>query len=245
MTVISAALLPVFLLLLYIWWKDTHREPVAWLLLAFLSGGALLYPAIWLEAEIEGLVFSPSFMPAGAIGVLTDALVATAIPEEGLKLLALLLILRWNPHYDEHIDGIVYAVFIGLGFAGAENIIYLQGDDHWVTTAAVRSLLAVPGHYAFAVIMGYYYSMYAFVERTAKHALSTFAVPVTTHAAYDSLAMSGQVHPYAGLVCFFLLIAFCLRMHWMARKRILILIGKDCDNGAARPPGSKEEHATG
>lgn len=36
------------------------------------------------------------------------------------------LLLRNNPYFDEHFDGIVYAVCIGMGFAAIENVLYLS-----------------------------------------------------------------------------------------------------------------------
>ena len=55
---------------------------------------------------------------AEAVG---DAFFLAAIPEEVAKLFMLWLLLRKNPFFDEHFDGIVYAVCVGLGFAGFEN----------------------------------------------------------------------------------------------------------------------------
>ena len=225
--ILGVALLPSLLLGLYIWVKDPQKEPITWLIGGFLSGGALCFPIAWLETEIETFIFGPSFVPANFIEMSANAFLVAAIPEEGFKLLALWLLLRWNPYFDEHIDGIVYAVCVGLGFAAVENVIYLFGDDNWITTAVVRSLLAVPGHYVFAVLMGFYYSLFCFVDRSKKNAIYILLVPVIVHWIYDSLAMTGQVNPYVGLVCFFVLIFFCVRIHWMAKNRILFLIKKD------------------
>ena len=53
------------------------------------------------------------------------AFFVAAAPEEGAKLLALWLLLRKNPHFDEDFDCIVYSVFVSLGFATLENIGYV------------------------------------------------------------------------------------------------------------------------
>lgn len=37
------------------------------------------------------------------------------------------------------------------------------------------------GHYAFAVLMGYYYSVYHFVNRSPKVAICVLLAPVLTH----------------------------------------------------------------
>ena len=191
-----AALLPAFLLFLYIWKKDPQKEPTRWLIKAFLWG--------------------------------TATFLGAAIPEEAVKLFALWMVLRKNPFFDEHFDGIVYAVCVGLGFAAVENVKYVfSSEEAWAFTAIARALLAVPGHYAFAVLMGYFYSLYHFVDRSPRTALCILLVPVLAHGIYDALAMSGMVNEYVGGIAFFVLIYFCVKMHKAANKKVLVLIEKD------------------
>jgi septal ring factor EnvC (AmiA/AmiB activator) len=84
----------------------------------------------------------------------------------------------------------------------------------------MRALLAVPGHYAFAIMMGYYYAIYHFVDHSPKAAVKVFLVPVLAHGVYDSLAMSGTVDPVAGGICFFALIYFCIKLQKAAQKKV-------------------------
>lgn len=224
--IILAALLPAFLLLLYVWKKDPQKEPTSELVKAILWGMGICVPVALLEMGIEAVLFSD----AGAttlLGTTTRAFLVAALPEESFKLLALWWVLRKNPYFDEHFDGIVYDVCIGLGFAAIENIAYLLGTENWVSVAITRSLLAVPGHYAFAVLMGYYYSVYHFVDHSRKTAICILLVPVVFHGIYDALALSGIVDPYIGGISFFILIYFCIKVHKKARKKILALIEKD------------------
>ena len=90
-----------------------------------------------------------------ANGLYTGYIVA-GFSEELWKLLLLMWVIWRSPHFDEYFDGIVYAVYLSLGFACVENIGYvLQGDDQ-MFTALMRGVLAVPAHFLFAVTMGYY-----------------------------------------------------------------------------------------
>jgi RsiW-degrading membrane proteinase PrsW (M82 family) len=91
----------------------------------------------------------------------------------------------------------------------------------------MRSLLAVPGHYAYAVLMGYYYSIYHFVDRSPRTAVCILAVPVIAHGIYDAIAMSGMVNEYVGGLSFFVLIYFCVKMHKFAKKKIVAQIERD------------------
>ena len=216
-----AALLPAFLLGLYIWRKDPQPEPFKWVFRALLAGVIICVPVAFLESFISGLLF-PTGGPSTLIGTTAEAFFVAALPEEAAKLFVLwLFILRKNPYFDEHFDGIVYAVFVGLGFAAVENVFYVIGaGEGWASVAVARALLAVPGHYAFAILMGYYYSKYHFFDRSPKTAAKIFLVPFMAHGVYDAIAMSGQVDPVAGGLSSIVLIWFCIKLQKYARRKI-------------------------
>jgi RsiW-degrading membrane proteinase PrsW (M82 family) len=225
--VLIAALFPAILLLFYIWKKDTQKEPTSWLVKAVLWGVAIIIPVAILESGIETIIFSEGGIPTSLFGTTTMAFVVAALPEETFKLFALWMVLRKNPYFDEHFDGIVYAVCVGLGFASMENIMYVFGEENWFSTAIVRALLAVPGHYAFAILMGYYYSVYHFVDHSPKVAACVLLVPVLAHGAYDAIAMSGIVSSVIGGLSFIVLVYFCVKMHKVAKAKVLAMIEKD------------------
>lgn len=230
LTAIAAAILPAIFLWLYIWKKDAQPEPVSWLGKAVLYGAAICIPVAILEMGIQTMLFGMDSEPSSLMTSTLQAFIVAALPEESFKLLALWLVLRKNPFFDEHFDGIVYAVCVGLGFAAVENIFYVAGDEEWLSTAVIRALLAVPGHYAFAVLMGYYYSVYHFVDRSPKVAARILLVPVLVHGIYDAIALSGSVNPYLGGLSFFVLIWFCIKMHKKARYKVLTLLNKNIEN---------------
>lgn len=227
LVILFVATLPSILLWLYIWKKDTQKEPTSWLVKAVLWGVAICIPVAIVESGIETLLFGLEGKPSSLWGTTTLAFIVAALPEETFKLFALWMVLRKNPHFDEHFDGIVYAVCVGLGFASMENIMYVLGEEDWLSTAIVRALLAVPGHYAFAILMGYYYSVYHFVDHSPKIAASVLLMPVLAHGTYDALAMSGIVSPVVGGLSFFVLIYFCVKMHKVAKAKVLALVEKD------------------
>lgn len=220
-----AALLPALLLFLYIWRKDPQPEPMGWLLKAVLYGVGICFPVAFLEVAINDVLGLGE--PTNIIGAASHAFLVAAMPEESFKLLALWLLLRKNPFFDEHFDGIVYAVCIGLGFAALENVFYVIETENWLSVAVVRALLAVPGHYAFAILMGYYYSVYHFVNPSLRNAVCILLVPVMAHGIYDTIAFSGTVSPYIGGVSFFVLVWFCIKMHKYAKAKIVAQIKRD------------------
>lgn len=222
---LALAILPAALLWLYIWKLDTRPEPAGQLLRAVFYGICICVPVALLEVVIEQMLFGGE--PTTVIGTTIQAFWVAAIPEESMKLLALWLVLRHNPYFDEHFDGIVYAVCVGLGFAAVENIFYVFSQEEWLSVAISRALLAVPGHYAFAILMGYYYSVYHFVDHSSRTATCILLVPVLAHGIYDAIALSTAIIPAVGGITFTLLIFFCVRVHKFARKKMLAQIDRD------------------
>ena len=109
--IIIAALLPAILLWIYIWRQDPNPEPTSWLVKAVLLGVVLCIPIGILEFCIQWVLFVFGGSPSTLVGTTAMAFFVAALPEELFKLLALWLVLRKNPYFDEHFDGIVYAVY--------------------------------------------------------------------------------------------------------------------------------------
>jgi len=115
-----------------------------------------------------------------------------AFAEEGAKYF-MLRRHTWNtPEFNCRYDGVVYAVFVSLGFALWENISYVM--SYGFTTAIVRALTAIPGHACFGVFMGVFYGVakkydYANTQGRMKvfSGLSV-VVPALLHGAYDYIA---------------------------------------------------------
>ena len=222
MHVIALAVLPAIILIYYTYQQDKlQREPVRNIVKAFFYGWMSVFasflismPSMWMglfpqEIKSMGDAFRMAFFGA-------------AVPEESAKLFLLWLFLRKCRDFDERMDGIVYAVCVGMGFAAFENIEYLfaSGTD-WVTTGIGRSLTAIPGHFAFAVIMGYYYSLNHFDKYRAPLAgLKMWLYPVLAHGLYDTVAMSAAVTPeLSGAISVAILLGCFWALKW-ARKRM-------------------------
>lgn len=224
--ILTIAILPALLLWLYIWKKDPQKEPTGQLVKAVLWGVAICMPVAYLELGIQQILFG-GMAPVSLAESTAQAFLLAAVPEESAKLLALWIILRKNPYFDEHFDGIVYAVCVGLGFAAIENVFYLVGEEEWVTVGIVRALLAVPGHYAFAILMGFYYSVHHFVDHSWKTAACILLVPVAAHGVYDAIVFSGMVNAGIGGVSFLVLVYFCVKLHKVAKAKIVAQIERD------------------
>ena len=207
--VFLAAVLPAIMLIIHIYNRDKwQKEPPRQLFKAFLYGVGsafivLLLPAFGLIQEIPGTEISAQ------IG---KAFRSAAIPEEMAKLFMLWLFLRKCKEFDEHMDAVVYAVCVGMGFAATENILDLSSNlQSWVATGIMRALISVPAHYFFAIIMGYYYSLAHFrigKSRTLD-AVFTLLLPVLAHGIFDGLLfVSAMSQELAGILTLVFLVGF-------------------------------------
>ena len=226
--IIFAAILPAFLLVLYIWLRDKYqREPITEVLKAVGLGILSAFMAILVEGFLQGFDIV-SENPTTLLGAAWNAFVGAAIPEESVKLLVLALFLRHNRYFDERFDGIVYACAVGMGFAGTENIVYLFSNiNEWETVAIQRAIFAVPGHFMFAVAMGYFYSLVYFGDVSWRMQGRILWVPVLLHGVYDALLMMANVGTMLSGILIALLYAFCFMMFRYGRDNIKKRIQRD------------------
>jgi len=179
------AILPVIGLLIYIYKKDTHKEPSNLLIKCFIFGVLSAYAAMYLE-EFLGIFFYTDDLKYGYINLFISVFVCIALVEEFVKWFIFKTQVYNDKEYDESFDSIVYSVFISLGFACIENILYIS--KFGVYTGILRGITAIPAHAYDAVIMGYFLSYSKNQKDKQKYYLAlSLLVPAITHAIYDYL----------------------------------------------------------
>ncbi len=220
-----AGLLPAFLLVLHIYKADKLQpEPLQQIVRACKFGVFSILLSFFFSFPFQSIgLYTHEY--TSVIGALRLSLFGAAIPEEIAKFLMLLLVVRNNRYFDEKMDGIVYAVCVGMGFAAFENVLYLfQAGDSWVNVSITRALLAVPCHYYCAVFMGYFFSLYCFDREAHKieYLFWTLAAPIITHCLYDFIVMSLQVidSTFAGVILSIFLFFTCFQFLKWSRKRV-------------------------
>lgn len=183
---LSIAILPVAGLLIFIYFQDKYqKEPIKSLLKAFFGGWLAVLMDIGLVTTIE---YSIGLFPILPDTVFYDSFLTAAIPEELCKFLIFMIFIWRDKNFDEYFDGIVYATFIGLGFACIENIeyVFMYGFGAGVS----RALFAVPGHFLFGVLMGYFLSLAKFIpEKRKKYIFLGLLFAIIAHGLYDWLLM--------------------------------------------------------
>ena len=108
--ILLIALLPVAILVYYIYHKDKiSPEPTGQLLKAFFYG-ILSVPLSFCMLIPLGLIGVYPAEATSILGSVRAAFFGSAILEEIAKFIILWLLLRKNPNFDEKMDGIVYVV---------------------------------------------------------------------------------------------------------------------------------------
>lgn len=184
---IIAATLPVVFLAHMAYVKDTEREPIGLLIRCFLMGMLIIIPIAILEfvemEVIEGMGIT------GSMQSFLMAFLVAGLSEELFKYIGVRYVLRRSTYFNQFYDGIVYAVFVSLGFALVENIGYVL--EYGLETAIVRCFISVPAHAFFGVFMGYYLSLAQLGDQAQrrKNLILALVVPTVLHGIFDFILM--------------------------------------------------------
>lgn len=222
---VCAALIPAIVLCVYVFIKDrVEKEPIGLLLLLLGLGVVSCFPAAEVEdlligaiddifanfgTEVQGTVLLPDDVYKVYNAV--KCVFGIALVEEGFKFIFMFFVTRNNKNFNSLFDGIIYSVFVSLGFAAYENVMYVL--EYGWQTALMRAFLSVPGHMFFAVIMGYYYSLWHMtckardIERDLKaknlitknapeysgtqYMVLCLVMPILVHGIYDYCCFAG------------------------------------------------------
>ena len=182
------SLAPIFIIAFYIYSRDIYeKEPISYLLKALSIGAIIVLPVVFIEKQLS----VPAEKLEGISNAAWIAFIVAGLTEEGMKYLAFLLFFWKSSNFNERFDGIVYAVYISLGFAGIENILYVFSGGYSV--GIVRALTAVPAHALFGVVMGYYFGLAKFHQKfRGVYLMLAFFLPFVSHGLYDFLLMANS-----------------------------------------------------
>ena len=209
---IAAAVIPAIVLLRFIYKEDRLDKESPGLLLSLVLFGIIATFAALVSEQIGEAVLA-LIVPENTTAY--NAIlyfVVVALSEEGFKYLLLKKRTWWSSEFNCQFDGVVYAVFVSLGFALWENISYVL--MYGLGTAAVRAVTAVPGHACFGVFMGAFYGLAKRYDNFGDEWRSRrFAVlvPVLLHGTYDFIATyeyDGYAWVFVGFVALLFLAAY-------------------------------------
>ena len=215
------SLIPGFLILFIVYKLDViEKEPKLTLLFLLLSGCFSYLVVKYITYLFED--FSPFITnyDYDEFSVMLIAFAVIAFIEEFSKYLVLNIFTWKNKKFNEVYDGILYGVFISLGFAIVENYFYLIDSD--VSTLITRCIFSVPAHACFGIIMGYYYGYAKYYKsidftwgRYLYNKYCGFFIAMILHGVYDYILSSTfEYKLYAFIAYMFFMVIFIMLKIW-------------------------------
>lgn len=186
-TILSLALIPVAVLVIFLLVMDRHdREPIRLLSKVFLFGMLSSIPILIIEMLLVRFnVF------AGLLGIIFQSFIVAGLTEEFIKRLVVMKTAFNHPAFNEKMDGIIYCAFAALGFAAVENVMYLISYFQDVPSVALyRAIFSVPGHMLFAVTMGYYLALSKYAQSpgmSQNYYKKSLLYPVLLHGTFNTI----------------------------------------------------------
>ncbi|QTD36999.1 PrsW family intramembrane metalloprotease [Polaribacter batillariae] len=183
MSLLLLAIAPVFVIIIYIYFKDKYeKEPIGVLTKSFLLGATVSI----ILTVVFGFIAARVFPLTDAKNVLQQFLQAffvVALVEESSKYIIVKFYAQRNAAFNEPFDGIVYAVMVSMGFAALENVLYTF--QHGAGTGLLRAFTAVPAHATFGILMGYFMGKAKFSNNRITLNLLGLLLATAFHGAYD------------------------------------------------------------
>lgn len=196
LVLVLAAVVPAVFLLIQVYRADRlEKEPLS-LLLSLVICGVISTVLAALTEQVGDMLLSNLIVPGTRTYDVLLYFGVVAVSEEGFKYLLLKLRTWRSPHFDCSFDGVVYAVFLSLGFALWENVQYVMRLG--LGTAIARAVTAIPGHACFGVFMGTWYGIAKRCDLAGEQGRSGFArflaflLPTLLHGLYDYIAVNQE-----------------------------------------------------
>jgi protease PrsW len=221
MILLLSSILPVIIIMIYLYYRDKYeKEPIRVLFLAFLGGVLAIITTLIIVYPLTN--FETFFFGSAGNAVFQSFFMA-AIPEESSKFLFLYWFIWKDKNFNENFDGIIYAVFVSMGFACVENILYVF--EGGLGVAAGRAITAVPAHALFGVIMGYYFAHAKFKkQKRLQYLFQGLILAIVTHGIYNFLLVYTSAiidnYPILALLTVNMFIGFVIFLHIIGFRKI-------------------------
>lgn len=232
MSLVLLALVPALVVLFYYHLHDRHPEPFRLLALVFVLGALSCFIAYPLERWAQARI--PQATAPGYHLFFECLLIAGAI-EELVKLLVVLVAVRWRREFDEPIDGLIYGITAALGFTFGEDLRYhlIHGAD-W---ARVLSTVAHPWFSSFwAASLGW--SLLLPRKQGIALVLLGLMASIVVHALFNFLTLGADLDP-AWTWLRHLLVPLLVILYWLVERMLEALQNNvtppDAETKSGRP----------
>ena len=202
----------------FIWLDRLEPEPRAMRWNAFLWGGGISV----LVASVANEYTDASFGTTAAL------VISAPVAEEIMKTLGILGAAKRN-QIDSPLDGVVYAGYVGLGFAMVENIIYFSqaiADDDLGLVFVMRGLFSPFAHPFFTLWVGLAIGAAVQKGRSRRFAaVRGLLLAMALHASWNASGVNG----YFALLLLGHIVLFVIvvrRLRRMRREEIALVQGR-------------------
>lgn len=169
--------------ILWVWFfnrqDSDEKEPVSLLALTFFLGMLSIIPAALVELPFRELLLDPP----NSLVRLVALIVFVGFVEEFAKFIAFYVAAYRSQHFNEPVDGIIYAVTAGLGFAAVENLLYALSFG--IEVAPVRAVVTSLAHASFSGLVGYYAAQVKLRDEPWTVGLYGIALASVLHGFYN------------------------------------------------------------
>jgi RsiW-degrading membrane proteinase PrsW (M82 family) len=190
--------------LIYIYRLDIfNKEKKRHLILILILSIVLTLFADLPYSVIHSLGFTDSVKPLASF---IYSVFGIGLIEETIKLIPLLIILKFTKAIDEPYDYILYASASALGFAFVENAMYLNNRGIEIINA--RALYATVAHMTFSSMIAYGLFLAKFKKSKLPRFvlfISFFFFAIFSHGFYDFWLINKSVNMFSGLTTLFFL----------------------------------------
>lgn len=218
------AVLPSIIIGLLIYKADrVEQEPKGELIKSLLMG--CLAVVITLLISFVFGVMKININSLNLMQTILYSFIGIALIEEFSKWICTKIFINKNKNYNYLFDGIVYSVFVSLGFATIENILYTFTGG--VITALVRAIVTVPSHAFYAIFMGYYISKSKEAKvkndknKSLKYLVLSLLIPVVLHGIFDALLLL-QIP-----VLLLIFLVFVVVLYFISIKKVKTLMAEE------------------
>lgn len=179
---ILLAIVPALAIAAYIYIRDIREpEPSGLLVLTLLYGATAFFISRGIGFLLHNFIYTDD---SGAMQQLISAFVFVGLLGEGFKFLFLRGMTFYYKSFNQPFDGIVYSIMMGMGYAAAENILYVINGD--LDTTILRITTAAPANAVFAVIMGYFLGEAKLIKsKMFLYSLLALLLAAFAHGYYD------------------------------------------------------------
>lgn len=183
LAVLIASIFPllflVFLIKIDVFETESFKDIIYVFLLGLVISFILCFPYVLIRDSLSDNYATNLFI----------SFFAVAIPEEIIKIIPFLLVLKYRKFINEPIDFLIYSSASALGFAFYENINYIISYSETGNIVAIRSFLPAVMHMVVSSIFSFGIFIYL-ISKKVKYIIIGLIISSLIHSVYNTFSIA-------------------------------------------------------